>query len=530
VRTFSALIETRCRERGDAVFLRTHAEAMTYAELEAQTAAFAQNLILRGVRPGDHVLLLMRNRLEFVIAWFAVLRANAVIVPLNTELIGDHLDYLVARSDAATLIGDAGLVAAIGSQPDQIRLLITDDPVEPRSFPLAQPVLLAELVRAPDQPPELPVGRPDDPCQLMFSSGTTGRPKGVLRYQEAELAKATLSDPCGLTAADVLYCNVPLFHGLGLNWIQMALWAGGSAAIVPRFSRSQFASDVREFGATAVPHVGSMVSALLQLPAEAADQESGLRVSFGVGVPASLWREYEQRYGLSVVEFYGSTETGLVAFNPPGGPVGSIGRPVDQVEVRLLSPAGKPSPAGTPGEMVFRYRSATRPLPSYYDDPAATAERLDDGWWRTGDLVRADDEGFLYYCGRIRDTIRHRGENIVPDDIERTVTAHPAVAAAAAVAMPGELGGDDDVRLFVVPAGEATIDTGALRSWLVERLPRYMLPAVIEIIPQLPMTATHKVQREELRRRPHSVGAPNPAAPSRAVSASPADGATLRGC
>jgi carnitine-CoA ligase len=255
------------------------------------------------------------------------------------------------------------------------------------------------------------------------------------------------------------------------------------------------------------------VAALLQLPADAADRQSGLRISFGVGVPASLWRDYEQRYGLSVVEFYGSTETGMVAFNPPGGPVGSIGRPVDQIDVRLLNPDGGNPPPGTPGEMVFRYRSAARPLPSYYDDPAATAERRDDGWWRTGDLVRADEDGFLYYCGRMRDTIRHRGENIVPDDIERTVTAHPAVAAAAAVAMPGELG-DDDVRLFVVPDGKATIDTGALRAWLVTRLPRYMLPAAIEIIPELPTTATHKVQREELRRRPR------PAPPD--VIASPA--------
>lgn len=528
VRTFPELIEARCRERGDAVFLRTHAEVMTYAEMEARTAAFARNLIIRGVRPGDHVLLLMRNRLEFVVAWFAVLRANAVIVPLNTELIGDHLDYLVSRSDAATLIGDADLVASIGSQHAQIRLLITDDPVTPVSFPRAQPMLLAELTRAPDQPPELPAARPDDPCQLMFSSGTTGRPKGVLRYQEAELSKAALADPCGLTAADVLYCNVPLFHGLGLNWIQMALWAGGSAAIVPRFSRSQFAGDVRQLGSTAVAHVGSMVSALLQLPADAADRASGLRVSFGVGVPASLWRDYEQRYGLSVVEFYGSTETGLVAFNPPGGPIGSIGRPVDQVDVRLLSPDGEHPPPGTPGEMVFRYRSATRPMPSYYDDPAATAERLDGGWWRTGDLVRADEDGFLYYCGRMRDTIRHRGENIVPDDIERTVTAHPAVGAAAAVAMPGELG-DDDVRLFVVPAGEATIDTDALRSWLVARMPRYMLPAAIEVIPELPMTATHKVQREELRQRPRTDGAPDMPASPPDVIASPAGGAPPHG-
>jgi crotonobetaine/carnitine-CoA ligase len=500
-RTFSELIETRCREHGDRAFLRTASETLSYTELGRQSAAIAQHLVARGLRPGDRVLLLMRNRIEFVAAWFGVLRAGGVIVPLNTELIGEHLDYLLSRGGATTLIGDGDLLAAIATPQQHITLVITETPARLPAFAGAIHLVLPDLVVPPAVPAALPQPSPADPCQLMFSSGTTGRPKGVLRYQELELAKAALAEPTGLTAEDVLYCNVPLFHGLGLNWIQMALWAGASAAIVPRFSRSQFAADVRVFGATAVPHVGSMVSALMDLPDDDSFRESGLRVSFGVGVPAALWRAYEDRFGLSVVEFYGSTETGLVAFNPPGGPVGSIGQPVDQVEVRLVGADGAAVTAGIPGEMLIRYRSATRPLPAYFEDPGATAERTDGAWWRTGDLVRADQDGFLYYCGRSRDTIRHRGENIVPDDIERTAAAHPAVAGAAAVAMPGELG-DDDVRLFVVPAAGRAIDTARLAEWLVARLPRYMRPALIEVIPELPLTATHKLQRDELRRRP----------------------------
>jgi crotonobetaine/carnitine-CoA ligase len=499
--TFPELIETRCREFAGKEFLRTDGEILSYGQLGRQSAAVAQHLVAGGLRPGDRVLLLMRNRIEFVVAWFGVLRAGGVIVPLNTELIGEHLDYLLSRGGATTLIGDADLLSAIGTPQRQITLVISEAPATMTAFPNAACFLLPDLVVPPAVPTSLPRPSPSDPCQLMFSSGTTGRPKGVLRFQELELAKAALAEPAGLGAADVLYCNVPLFHGLGLNWIQMALWAGGSAAIVPRFSRTQFAADVRKFAATAVPHVGSMVSALMELPASGSDRHSGLRISFGVGVPASLWRAYEDRFGLSVVEFYGSTETGLVAFNPPGGPVGSIGRPVDQVDVRLVDARGEHVPPGTPGEMLIRYRSAARPLPSYFEDPAATAERSADGWWRTGDLVRADGAGFLYYSGRARDTIRHRGENIVPEDIERTATSHPAVAEAVAVAMPGELG-DDDVRLFVVPAGGQTLDIPALQTWLLPRLPRYMRPALIEVIPELPLTATHKVKRDELRRRP----------------------------
>lgn len=501
LRTFSELIEARCRRHAHQTFLRTDQAALSYAEMNQQTRTIAQHLVALGIRPGDRVLLLMRNRIEFVTAWFGVLRAGGVIVPLNTELIGEHLGYLLTQGGATALIGDGDLLEAISEPQPHITLVITPAAAELPAFPHARRLLLPDLAVPPPPAPSLPRPQPSDPCQLMFSSGTTGRPKGVLRFQELELSKAALADPTGLSSHDVLYCNVPLFHGLGLNWIQMALWAGASAAIVPRFSRSHFGADVRRFGATAVPHVGSMVSALMDLPPDRSDRDSGLRVSFGVGVPAALWRPYEERYGLSVVEFYGSTETGLVAFNPPGGPVGSIGRPVDHVDVRLLDPSGREARTGTPGEMLIRYRSAARPLPSYLEDAAATAERTAGGWWRTGDLVRGDDAGFLYYCGRSRDTIRHRGENIVPDDIERTVIAHPAVAGAAAVGMPGELG-DDDVRLFVLPAAGQPVDTVELQAWLVSRLPRYMRPALIEVIAELPMTATHKLQREELRQRP----------------------------
>lgn len=327
----------------------------------------------------------------------------------------------------------------------------------------------------------------------------------MLRYHGNEVAKSSLADVCELTQDDVLYSNVPLFHGLGLNWVQMALWSGASVAMVPRFSTSRFIEDVRHFGATAVTHVGSMVTALMQTPSKTSDR-AGLRVSFGIGVPLDLWEAYQERFGLSVVEFYGSTETGLVAINKPGGPVGSLGRKVDSVEIRLVGPDGREVARGEPGEMFIRYKDEVRSLPSFYKEPEATAERVKDGWWRTGDLVREDENRDLFFVGRARDTIRHRGENIVPEDIERTVNRHPAVAASVAVAMPGTLG-EDDVRLFVVPAADSSLDLDELKGWLSSELPRFMQPALIEELTELPLTATHKVKRDELRLRPLPVQA-----------------------
>jgi carnitine-CoA ligase len=501
--TFVSLLEERCQERKDATFLVTRDSSLTYREFDRRTKALAVSLVERGVVKGDPVALLMRNHIEFVISWFAVLRAGAVIVPLNTELRGEHLDYMFATADARTLIVDSDLLPAISNDLTGLTLMVVNGKhVEGSRTSNAVVEYLADL-STPKGGSDvvLPEVSGEDPCQMMFSSGTTGRPRAVLRYHRNEVKKSSLADACNLTQDDVLYSNVPLFHGLGLNWVQMALWSGASIALVPRFSVSRFIEDVRHFGATAATHVGSMVSALMQTPPKDSDRSAGLRVSFGIGVPIDLWKSYEERFGLSVIEFYGSTETGLVAINEAGGPIGSLGRPVEGVEVRLVGRDGRDVARGDAGEMFIRFRDGVRTLPAFYKEPEATADRVKDGWWRTGDLVREDASGNLFFIGRARDTIRHRGENIVPEDIERTVNRHPAVATSIAVAMPGSLG-EDDVRLFVVPASDMSLNVDELEQWLASELPRFMQPTLIEQISELPLTATHKVKREELRLRP----------------------------
>lgn len=502
--TFPGLLRLRARTHAGRAFIRDEERSLTYAQVDERTTELARGLVAAGLRSGEAVALLLDNCLEFVVAWFAVLKAGAVVAPISTQLIGEGLAYNVRACQPAVVIGHAPLLARVEAFPDGVRAVYVvghgvAHATDPRVRPL--PTAGSPDGAAAGSAVELPEIGPAAPCQVMFTSGTTGHPKGVLRFTDIELRKAALAEPSGLTDRDILYCPVPLHHGLGLNWVQMALWAGASVAIVDRFTVRGFRDDIDRYAATAMPHVGTMVSALMSSPARADDAASTLRVSFGVGVPAHLWVPFEQRFGLSVVEFYGSTETGLIMFNPPGGVPGSVGRVVPGVEIRLVDAAGRRVPAGTPAELHVR-RSGQRGMPAYLGHGPAPAEASNpDGWFRTGDLLRRGDDGYYFYVGRSKATIRRRGENIIPEDIERVVDQHPGVAESAAVAAPSELG-EDDVRLFVVARQQSALLAGDLQSWLRDRLPRFMQPRYIEFIDQMPRTATHKLQRDLLRGRP----------------------------
>ncbi len=432
--TFPGLLRERARTNRDRPFVDDGASRLTYAEADDASDRLARGLVNAGLRPDENVVLLIGNRVEFIVAWFAVLKAGAVIAPMNTELLGDGLQYNIEACEPALVIAEAHLLARVPALPAAVRAAFVLDhdglDADGRVHPLAT------LTHA-DPETALPEPDPGAACQVMFTSGTTGRPKGVRRFTDVELRKAALAQPCGLTEHDVLYCPVPLFHGLGLNWVQMAMWAGASVAIVDRFTVSGFRDDIVRLHATAMPHVGTMVSALMSAAAQPGDADLPLRISFGIGVPVALWLAFEERFGLHVVEFYGSTETGLVMFNPPGGAPGAVGKIVPGVEVRLVDPEGSVVPVGLPGELHIQ-RTTTHGMPAYLTGETPAEAAGPGGWFRTGDLLRETEDGTYFYVGRSKSTIRRRGENIVPEDIERVVDSHPGVVESCAVAVPSE--------------------------------------------------------------------------------------------
>jgi carnitine-CoA ligase len=277
--------------------------------------------------------------------------------------------------------------------------------------------------------------------------------------------------------------------------------------LAPRFSATRFWDECRDYEVTAIQHVGAVLSFLLRQPPSADDRNHAVRLTFGVGAPARVWTEFSQRFGIEVVEFYGMTEVGLMAFNDRPARPGSVGRPAGVNEVRLVGDNGQDVAAGQVGEAWTRPCGPGGKRPEYFGDPAAAAASMQDGWFRTGDLLYADADGYLYFAGRKKESLRRRGENIVPDDIERSVESLTQVNQCAAVGVPSEHG-DDDIMLCLVlddvpgqtpPRWPGEEQMATLAAEICAVLPPQMRPAYLTVHASLPYTETNKLRRTELR-------------------------------
>lgn len=368
---------------------------------------------------------------------------------------------------------------------------------------------IAQRVVTSDDPPTVgsdraPVAElvPSHPTQIVCTSGTSGRPKGAIQTAGLIHGMTGLAQRVGLTEQDRLLTSSPMFHGLGQSWFQYSLAIGSTVIIAPRFSAARFWDDCRTYGVTAMQHVGAILSFLLQKPPTEFDRDHTVRFSFGVGAPEPVWRAFQDRFGVQIAEFYGMTEIGLATFNDLGGRIGSVGTLSGGVNMRLVDDEGDDVGDDEPGEAWTRPINVFGKHPDYFRERDATAAAISDGWFHTGDLLRRDADGWYWFVGRKRDSLRRRGENIVADDIERSVVALDAIADCAAVGAPSDHG-DDEIRLCLVLADSSvSLDQPALIELAEEirkALPAAMQPTFISFYERLPYTATNKLQRAQLR-------------------------------
>jgi crotonobetaine/carnitine-CoA ligase len=338
---------------------------------------------------------------------------------------------------------------------------------------------------------------------VLFTSGTTGVSKGCLLSHRYTLRQAQLMvEHLRLTPDDVLYCPFPLFHldALVLT-VGPALVLGATAAIGERFSVSGFWPEVRRFGATVFDFMGATLTMLHKQPPAADDADNPVRLAWGVPVP-EFADEFERRFGLQLVELYGSTDAGLPIYHPIDEPrrPGSCGKVIDAYQVRLAGPDGFEVPVGEVGEILVRANEPSLMSDGYLGMPEATLAARRDLWFHTGDLARRDADGYHYFVGRRSDTIRRRGENISAFEVEEVVKLHPDVLDAAAYGVPSELT-EDDVMVAVVPRPGCVIDPAELIAFCAERAARHMLPRYVDVVADLPRTPTEKVRKELLRER-----------------------------
>ncbi|MFI9639152.1 type I polyketide synthase [Micromonospora sp. NPDC051925] len=476
--------------------------AVTYVDLEARTRRLAGHLTGLGVRPGDRVAIWLRQSVSTVESYLAVVRAGGVGVPLNPASAQAELEYLLADSGATVVITDAAQAGRLRSMP-HITPLVTGDEVPPGA--LSYDALAGT---EPDQPAGDGLGL-DDVAWMFYTSGTTGRPKGVLSTQRNclwSVASCYVPIP-GLTDQDRVLWPLPLFHSLShIACVLSVTVVGATARIMDGSSTQDVLRVLHAEESTFLAGVPTTYQHLVTAARQHGFSAPRLRIGLAGGavLGAGLRREFEETFGVPLVDAYGSTETcGAITINPPDGRRvdGSCGLPVPGVGVRIVDPTtGLDLPVGAEGEVWVKGPNV---MVGYHNSPEATAEALRDGWFRTGDLARRDDAGYFAICGRIKELVIRGGENIHPTEVEAVLRTVPGVADAAVAGVPHETLGEVPVA-YVIP-GPDGFDVQALLTRCREQLSAYKVPEQVRQVAHIPRTASGKVQRRLLAEQPGEV-------------------------
>jgi crotonobetaine/carnitine-CoA ligase len=509
--SIEGLLASRARDRPNACFLRFSDQNLTFDEVHRWSNDLANGLAALGVRRGHLVPLLMPNRPEFVVSCFALCKLGAVATLINTAMRGPALIHAINLSEAEIAIVDESLLVSIEPIRDQLvhlqRLVVTSGSEAGATMGASEKLRFATVAFADvaaTERCELPsvIGE-HDPAMVMFTSGTTGPSKGcVLSHRYAVRQAELLVEHLHLRDDDVLYCPFPLFHlDATVLTVMAALVLGATAAISARFSASRFWPEVRSFGATVFDFMGATLTMLHKLPPAPDDIDNRVRLAWGVPVP-DFAAEFEARFGLRLIEVYGSTDAGVPIYHPLDEPrrPGSCGRAIPSYDVRLFDESDIPVPLGEVGEIVLRPNEPSLMSQGYYGMPEATVAATRDLWFHTGDLARQDHDGYFYFVGRRAESIRRRGENISAFEIEEVVKLHPRVIDAAAFGVPSELT-EDDVMIAVVPKPGECVDPAELIEFCRERMARHMLPRYVDLLSELPRTPTEKVAKRFLIER-----------------------------
>ena len=495
------LIRGRVAEHPDQEWLLWRDETFSWADTLANTQRVANGLLEQGVRPGDKVAIMMANRPEFLWTHFAANFLGASSVPINIAQRGPSLAHILADSGSSTVVVDSTLSDIV----DSVR---KDTPSLNRAIvvggKLAGGVDFNTLLQAGDGPLDVEIDTPSTGTAMLYTSGTTGPPKGVVqKSSNGASGFLPLILSLGVKAGETIYTSLPLFHGNALLVSTMgSIVLDAKLALGERFSASKMFSECKRYNAVEFNTLGGMISILLKQPPSTQDRDHPVRVVLSAGCPADKWEEFEKRFGVRIVEFYGMVDAPGLLLNDTGK-VGSMGKPIGECEFAIVDEDGSNLEAGQVGELVFRHPSGQ--LSEYHNLPDATENAWAGGWFHTGDLAMRDAKGYYYYRGRKKESIRRLGENISAWEIETVVNSHPKVLESAAHPVPSELG-EDEVKICVVPRPGETIDPADLISYCEDKIARYAIPRYVEIMDELPKTGTQRVRYQELKERGITAG------------------------
>ena len=512
------ILKRRATEHPDREFLKFgNSGWISYGQVNADSNRVANALIARGVQPGESVSVMLANCAEFLPVWFGILKAGAVMSSINTAYKGDFLAHTINLVDSKKLIiADTWLdrldtIAPRLGKLEHVIVMATDAPTGPApKFP-SEP--MSALMEASDAEPDGLVYKWTDDARIMFTSGTTGLSKGVIKQHAADYFSGRgllegLRTLQGRSLEDMkdetFFSCLPLFHSNAqVLTAYPALIAGARVAYVERFSSSQFWQQVVDAGATIFNSIGAVSYFIYNTPETELDKTNKVHTVFAAPAPKDIYTQFEERFGVKFIEGYGLTETGMATYMDPTRPSvpGSMGKANPGYEVTIVEPGtDRPLPPNTPGEIVVDMRIPNIVMRAYYGMPEKTAEDFRNLKLHTGDLGRMDENGYFYFMDRVKDYIRRRGENVSSMEVERQVGNHPSIKEAAAIGVKADEGAssEDEIMIVCIPEGDAP-DPVELTHWLAREMPYFMVPRYIRFVSELPKTPTERVQKNKLR-------------------------------
>ena len=498
-RILSTILTRQAERHGDRVLLVAGETRWSFAQTAAIAAASAQALVDAGIRPGDRVALMCSNRPEFLQVYLGCAWLGAIAVPINTALRGFQLSHIFRNSRPALLVVEAQFVDAIESVEAGVDL-------PPRTWIVgaAAGAVDARLsaVPLPALGAAAPAGavRPGDTVAILYTSGTTGPAKGVCCPQAQLFWWGIYSARAlGIREGDVLFTTLPLFHTNALNAFYQALLNGCTYVLEPKFSASGFWAAAQRHKATVGYLLGAMASMLLAQPNNASDRAHRLRVALGGGVPPQIHGPFLQRFGVPLVDGYGSTETNFVfAGTIPSDRPGTMGYLADGIEARIVDENDSALPDGQAGELVLRAGEPFAFATGYFGMPEKTVEAWRNLWFHSGDRVVRDADGHYRFIDRMKDSIRRRGENVSSWEVEQTIQSHPAVAACAIYPLPSELGEDEVAAAILLEPGQSLEPVDIVRH-CEGQIAYFAIPRYVRILSQMPLTENGKIKKGVLR-------------------------------